>query len=103
MATIDASFTPARPARRIDWLGRSATFCYLSIAAGQLLFTAFILLFYYPSSLSGHFERWNSKPLITGYVAGDIAGNLQFAIHVVLAAVMTASAIFCAGTTSTAC
>ena len=55
MATIDASLVSARPARRADWLGRAATFCYLSIAAGQLLFTAFILLFYYPSSLSGDF------------------------------------------------
>jgi hypothetical protein len=89
MATIDASFTPARPARRIDWLGRAATFCYLSVAAGQLLFTAFILLFYYPSSLSGHFERWNSKPLITGFVAGDTVGNLFFAAHVLMAAVIS--------------
>ena len=45
MATIDASFVSARPARRADWLGRAATFCYLSIAAGHLLFTAFILAF----------------------------------------------------------
>ncbi|MCW0198767.1 DUF2306 domain-containing protein [Sphingopyxis sp.] len=89
MATIDASFTPARPARRIDWFGRAATFCYLSVAAGQLLFTAFILLFYYPSSLSGHFERWNSKPLITGFVAGDTVGNLFFAAHVLMAAVIS--------------
>lgn len=89
MATIDASFEPARPARRTDWLGRAATFCYLSIAAGQLLFTAFILLFYYPSSLSGDFAAWNSKPLIKGFVAGDTGGNLFFAAHVLMAAVIT--------------
>lgn len=89
MATIDASFAPSKPARRTDWLARAATFCYLSVAAGQLLFTAFILLFYYPSSLSGDFAAWNSKPLIKGFVAGDTGGNLFFAAHVLMAAVIT--------------
>lgn len=89
MATIDASFEPARPARRAEWLGRAATFCYLAIAAGQLLFTAFILAFYYPSSLSGNFAAWNAKPLIKGFVAGDASGNLFFAAHVLMAAVIT--------------
>ncbi len=89
MATIDASLVAPTPARRIDWLGRSATFCYLTIAAGQLLFTAFILAFYYPSSLSGDFAAWNDKPLIKGFVAGDMAGNLFFAVHVLMAAVIT--------------
>lgn len=89
MATIDASIAPARPARRTDWLGRSATFCYLAIAAGQLLFIAFILLFYYPPTLTGNFAAWNDKPLITGFVAGDTAGNLFFAVHVLMAAVLT--------------
>ncbi|UKK83456.1 DUF2306 domain-containing protein [Sphingopyxis sp. BSN-002] len=89
MATIDASFEPVRPARRADWLGRAATFCYLAIAAGQLLFTAFILAFYYPSSLSGNFAAWNAKPLIKGFVAGDASGNLFFAAHVLMAAVIT--------------
>lgn len=89
MATIDASIAPARPARRTDWLGRSAAFCYLAIAAGQLLFIAFILLFYYPPTLSGDFAAWNDKPLIMGHVAGDTAGNLFFAVHVLLAAIIT--------------
>lgn len=89
MATIDASIAPASPARRTDWLGRSATFCYLAIAAGQLLFIAFILLFYYPATLTGNFAAWNEKPLITGFVAGDAAGNLFFAAHVLMAAVIT--------------
>jgi hypothetical protein len=89
MATIDASFAPGRPARGTDWLGRAATFCYLAIAAGQLLFTAFILLFYYPSALSGDFAAWNTKPLIKGFVPGDAAGNLFFAVHVLMAALIT--------------
>ena len=89
MATVDASFPPVRTARRTDWLGRSATFCYATIAAGQLLFTAFILAFYYPASLSGNFAAWNDKPLIKGFVAGDLSGNLFFAVHVLMAAVIT--------------
>ena len=86
MATIDASLGSARTVRRADWLARAATFCFLSIAAGQLLFTAFIFAFYYPSSLSGDFAAWNSKPLIKGFVAGDASGNLFFAAHVLMAA-----------------
>ena len=89
MATIDASIAPARPARRADGLARAATFCYLAVAAGQLLFIAFILLFYYPPTLTGNFAAWNDKPLITGFVAGDSAGNLFFAVHVLMAAVIT--------------
>ena len=89
MATIDASITPAKPARRTDWLGRAATFCYLTIAAGQLLFVAFILLYYYARTLTGNFAGWNDKPIITGFVAGDTAGNLFFAVHVLMAAVIT--------------
>lgn len=86
MATIDAALAPVR---RADPLPRAAAFCYLSIAAGQLAFAAFILLFYYPSSLSGDFALWNDKPLITGFIAGDMVGNIFFAAHVLMAAVIT--------------
>lgn len=89
MTTIDASLASTRPARRTDWLGGAATFCYLTIAAGQLLFTAFILAFYYPATLGGDFAAWNAKPLIKGFVAGDTAGNLFFAVHVLMAAVIS--------------
>ena len=53
---------------------------------GQLLFVAFIVLFYYSSIFSGNLAAWNTKPLITGYVAGDSTGNGQFALHVLAAA-----------------
>lgn len=71
------------------WLDRSVTVWFLATALGQLAFVLFIVLFYYPSTLGGNFAAWNSKPLITGYVPGDRAGNLGFAMHVLLAAIMT--------------
>lgn len=76
-----------RSARR--WLTLPARGWFAATVLGQLLFVAFILLFYYRATLSGNFAAWNSKPLITGYVAGDAAGNRQFALHVLTAAVMT--------------
>lgn len=62
---------------------------FAATVIGQLLFVTFILMFYYVSVLSGNFANWNAKPLITGYVAGDVAGNRNFAVHVLAAAVMT--------------
>ncbi len=62
---------------------------FAATAIGQLLFVAFILLFYYFHILTGNYAAWDARPLITGYVAGDAPGNRQFAIHVLAAAVMT--------------
>lgn len=77
-----------KPVRR-NWLAHAASFTYLSIAAGQLAFALFILRYYYPKTLSGDFAAWNAKPLIDGFISGDIAGNLFFAAHVLMAAVIT--------------
>jgi hypothetical protein len=58
--------------------------------AGQAMFLAYILAFYVPSTLSGHYEAWNrNRMLIRGYAPGDTAGNLAFAAHVLLASVVT--------------
>ena len=84
MATIDLSQTGGKRAAPRDWLRLSATFCFLSIAAGQLLFTAFILLFYGVRTATANIAGWNDKPMIDGYVAGDDTGNLMFALHVLL-------------------
>jgi hypothetical protein len=60
---------------------------------GQLLFILFIIAFYYSSITRGDLAAWNSKPLITGHIAGDTMGNRQFAGHVLLAALMTLSGL----------
>jgi hypothetical protein len=74
-------------------LNASARLWYAVAAIGQLAFVYFIAVFYIPPTLQGQLEAWNRKALITGYVPGDDAGNLSFAVHVVLAALITASGL----------
>jgi hypothetical protein len=74
-------------------LNRAAALWYLMAALGQMAFLLFILLFYYPSALSGNFAAWDNKPNIEGFTAGDTGGNVMFALHVLAAAVMTAGGL----------
>lgn len=74
-------------------LNRAAGLWYLMAALGQMSFLLFILLFYYPSVLSGNFGAWDRKPNIDGYIAGDTGGNIMFALHVLAAAVLTAGGL----------
>lgn len=75
-------------------LNGAAVTWFFATMLGQAAFLLFILLFYYPSSLSGNFAAWDRKPNIEGYLAGDMAGNIMFAFHVLAAAVMTAGGLF---------
>jgi len=71
-------------------LSAAATFWFAVTVTGQALFVTYILAVYAPTSLSGNFAAWNeNKMLIKGYVPGDTAGNLAFAAHVLMAAVVT--------------
>ncbi|MGN6424796.1 MAG: DUF2306 domain-containing protein [Asticcacaulis sp.] len=76
--------TPSSPF--LTYVGR---IWYLTAAAGQAAFVWMILAHYGRRTLAGDYAGWNDKPLIKGYVAGDDAGNLLFALHVLLAAVIT--------------
>jgi hypothetical protein len=63
---------------------------FLVAAAGQWAFVAFIIGFYGPPTVAGDFAAWDKNTFLThGYVAGDTAGNLAFAAHVILAAIIT--------------
>jgi len=62
---------------------------FLVAAVGQAAFIYFILAFYGSRTASGNYAAWNDKPLIDGYIEGDGAGNAVFAVHVLLAAVVT--------------
>ena len=71
-------------------LKASALFWFATVVTGQALFLIYILAVYAPTSLTGNFAAWNAnKMLIKGYVPGDTAGNLAFAAHVLMAAVVT--------------
>jgi uncharacterized membrane protein len=70
----------------------AAAFWFVVAAVGQWLFVVFILAFYAAPTATGNFEAWDKNTFMThGYVAGDTAGNLAFAAHVMMAAVITAS------------
>ena len=71
-------------------LHRARTLWFIATAVGQWTFVYFIVAFYFGSTLRGQFESWNTKPLIDGHIPGDTSGNLVFASHVLLAAIMTA-------------
>lgn len=73
-------------ARALQWAGG---LWFLVAAVGQLAFIGFILAFYGVRTATGDFAGWNDKPLIDGYKAGDDAGNIVFAVHVLLASVVT--------------
>lgn len=70
-------------------LRRSASAWFLVAVLGQIGFVVMILVHYGSNTVSGNLARWNDKPLIKGYVPGDTAGNVMFAVHVLLAAVIT--------------
>lgn len=85
---IAPNFVSAR--KVLHWSGRA---WYTVAAIGQLAFVSFIIGFYYTRTFSGDFAAWNDKALIDGFKDGDVTGNLMFAIHVVLAAVMTVTGL----------
>lgn len=74
-------------------LAASGIFWFLVAATGQIIFIWFIADFYGTRTLTGNFEAWNTKPLIDGFKEGDTPGNLMFAAHVLLAAVMTGAGL----------
>ena len=70
---------------------RSAVGCWFLVTLiGQWLFMYYVAALYGASTMTGHFENWAKKTtLFKGYVPGDAVGNLAFAAHVTLAAVVS--------------
>lgn len=86
------TIAPSSPTRRgvaagaLGWAGR----LWFAVAVfGQAAFIGFILAYYGVRTATGNFAAWNDKPLIDGYVRGDPGGNAVFAVHVLLASVVT--------------
>ena len=87
MNTLDPMTTPVDSTKTLKW---AAQFWYLATALGMWLFVYYIVAFYYAPTLSGNFEAWSEHHMLThAYIPGDSAGNLMFAAHVLLAAVLT--------------
>lgn len=83
-----ASPTGAAPAGAA-LLRRAGMAWFLVAAAGQGAFIWMIIAHYGRRTAIGDLAGWNDKPIIKGYVAGDHPGNLMFAVHALLAAVVT--------------
>lgn len=67
----------------------AARLWFVMAVIGQWFFLYYLLAFYGPSTLTGDFQAWTrNRLLFKGYVAGDTAGNLAFAAHALLAAVI---------------
>jgi len=70
-------------------LKAAAWFWFAVAVIGQWVFVYYLVAFYGPSTFTGNFQAWTRNTfLLKGYVAGDTAGNLTFAAHALLAAVI---------------
>jgi len=70
-------------------LKAAARLWFLVAVIGQWAFLYYIVAFYGSPTLQGNFQAWSRNTmLLKGYVAGDTVGNLTFAAHVLLAAVI---------------
>ena len=72
-------------------LRKAAGWWFFVTLLGQWVFLYRIVAQYGVATVSGHFEDWmRNNMLFRGYVPGDTIGNLAFAAHVMLAAVIVA-------------
>ena len=69
-------------------LNNAGRFWFLVAAIGQLLFFAYIVVFYGGSTVRGDFDAWR-KVLPRGMIAGDTTGNFLLATHLLMAAIIT--------------
>jgi len=86
-----ASVTMAAPRTRAAYgvLTSAAALWWSMAILGQWVFLYYIATFYGGSTLQGNFAAWTKNHmLLKGYVPGDTAGNLTFAAHALLAAVI---------------
>jgi uncharacterized membrane protein len=71
-------------------LKAAAGFWFLVAVIGQWAFLYYLVGFYGASTATGNFQVWTKNTFLRmSYVPGDTAGNLAFASHVLLAAVIS--------------
>lgn len=66
----------------------------VAAALGQWAFVLFIMLFFGGHTLSGDFAGLNDKPHVTGYVPGDVLGNIQFIAHALMGGIVTFAGVW---------
>lgn len=89
MTSASASATPSAANPVSDrLLGASASLWFLCAAAGQIMFAAYLAIFYGGGALGGDVSVWN-RIMAQGYIPGDGPGNAAVMIHVLLALVIT--------------
>lgn len=90
MTTAALNERPGATAAPGGALNAAARLWFAAAVTGQALFLVYILTVYGLTTLTGDFAAWNeNKSLLKGYVPGDTVGNLAFAAHVLMAAVVT--------------
>jgi hypothetical protein len=80
---------PPRTSLANGALQTSGIIWFLLAVIGQWTFVYYILVAFGGPAVAGNPEAWNDTQPIHGYIAGDLIGNLFFASHVLLAAVIT--------------
>lgn len=86
----ESALNAGRCANADGMLDAAVRIWFATALLGQWAFLYYIAGFYDIATLRGDFALWNKNThLLKGYVAGDTAGNLAFAFHVLLAAVVT--------------
>ena len=94
---------PVPEHRRDDWMSlrvprittgqaplrAAVTLWFLVTTSGQWLFVAYIFSLYGGAVVHGHLDRWG-KFLTHGLIQGDHVGNVALALHLALAALITA-------------
>jgi hypothetical protein len=82
------SSSPARTALGIDPLKASAALWFAIAATGQWLFAYYVVGVYGGNFAAEGLAGFAKTPLLHGYVAGDTAGNIASAAHILLAMVV---------------
>lgn len=90
MAALAANSSGWREAVAAKALKASALLWFAAAMIGQWAFFYYIAAFYGASTISGNLEVWNRLEALgrTPYVAGDTAGNLAYAGHVLGAGII---------------
>lgn len=79
--TPDGGLHKVLPAAAASWLAVAV--------AGQWAFAYYLIAFYGDSTFAGKYQLWTNNTLLRmSYVRGDTAGNVAFASHALLAAVI---------------